>query len=300
MNPDFRPDIAPARTDAPFRLQSAIIDLLLSGAESQVVLDEVCRLVEAEVADAVCSFMTLDDEGRALWVKSAPSLPAEAREAVDGLLPGEFAGSCGTAVFTGEPAIVNDTMIDDRWADMRDFAQRFGVLAAWSVPIYAAGDRPVGSFAVSRFVPGAPTAQDRALMSTAGHIIDLIVMRAREERETSDRDQLIRALVENADEADRPCSGPGRRVSRSFLSASIRPARSLSAIRPRACNLRALAGRARCGTSTAPLNNRASSCASLPKPLTGCAISALRAMCRKPAGALARRCGATPLRWDAR
>ena len=90
------------------------------------------------------------------------------------------------------------------------------------------------------------------------------------------------------------CSGPAPRAFRSSSSGSIRRARSPSAIRPPGCNSPASAGPARCGTCTRRLKRRAGSCANWPRRRTGCAICALRAMCRNPAARSTRRCAAMP------
>ena len=86
---------------------------------------------------------------------------------------------------------------------------------------------------------------------------------------------------------------PGAKGVPFFLSASIRQARSPSAIPPRDCNLPALGVPVLCGTSTARLKRRAGSCANWRKRRTGCAISALHGMCPRPAGISVRPCAAT-------
>jgi two-component system, cell cycle sensor histidine kinase and response regulator CckA len=200
LNSDSSAPSTPGRVDAPFKFQTAVIDLLIAGESGQQILDDVCLLVEAELSETVASIMALDTRGERLWLRAAPSLPEEARQQLDGLLPGEFAGSCGTAVFTGEPALVDDTMTDPRWRGMQEFAQRFRVRSCWSIPVAGPDGEPIGSFAISRFIPGGPSPQERELLDTVGHVVGLALIREEQERETRDRDQLIRAVVESADE----------------------------------------------------------------------------------------------------
>ena len=71
------------------------------------------------------------------------------------------------------------------------------------------------------------------------------------------------------------CNVPVPRVCRSSLCALIRPEQSRNAI-PQPCfNLHGSAARVLCGMCTAPLKHPVSSCVSLLKHLTGCAISRL-------------------------
>ena len=56
-------------------------------------------------------------------VRSAPGIPEETRKCFDGLAMSPNSGSCGTAAYTGEMVIVEDTLTDPRWAGLRDLAR---------------------------------------------------------------------------------------------------------------------------------------------------------------------------------
>ncbi|MEZ5236231.1 MAG: GAF domain-containing protein [Acidimicrobiales bacterium] len=111
--------------------QTAMVSALTAGAPLHGVLDAIVRALEEMMPASRCSILLLDGSGT-LRHGSAPSLPAEYSARIDGLVPGPLAGSCGTAVYHGEPVIAVDVTIDLRWAAFRELAVRHGLRACWS------------------------------------------------------------------------------------------------------------------------------------------------------------------------
>jgi GAF domain-containing protein len=118
-------------------------------------LRQLCFAAEAMLPNSVASIMLFNDDATELFVRSAPSIPAEAIEQLNGLKPGPCSGSCGTAVYSDEAVYVENTLTDDRWKETRQFAIDFDVRACWSNPVYSNG-KTIGSFALSSFVNRKP------------------------------------------------------------------------------------------------------------------------------------------------
>ncbi|MEZ6197114.1 MAG: PAS domain-containing protein [Planctomycetota bacterium] len=189
------------RDDAPLRFQTAMIEHILRGGRGATVLEEVCQRVEEIVPHAIVSIMIRDKSSGALEVLAGPSLPAKARADLCGLVPGEFAGSCGTAVYTGRAVIVGDTRTDPRWAGLQDFANEIGIRACWSVPVVVNGDEILGTVAISRREPGLPAPGFREILDAAEHVVGLAILQERDERTGRERSQLLSAVVEGSGDA---------------------------------------------------------------------------------------------------
>ena len=84
-------------------------------------------------APSCCSTTTASPSATA----RRPSMPAGYLEALSGLTIGPRAGSCGTAMYLGQPVIVTDILTDPLWEDYLDVAVRFGFRACWSTPIFS-------------------------------------------------------------------------------------------------------------------------------------------------------------------
>ncbi|MFT5048966.1 MAG: PAS domain S-box-containing protein, partial [Chlamydiales bacterium] len=177
-------------------LQRVILERIARGAPLQESLDHLCELVGAMVPDSLCSVMRVDPETATLSFTAAPGLPPEKWTDFAGLVPSAMAGSCGSAVFTCEPAIVADIATDQRWSELRDLADTYGLRACWSIPLLR-GDKALGSFAISRPIKGAPTEAQMVLLRTAANVASLALSRADDERALQEHRALLTSLLES-------------------------------------------------------------------------------------------------------
>jgi signal transduction histidine kinase len=178
--------------------QTAVMEEIASGLSLPDVLDSVVSALEDLMPASQCSILLLDDAGT-LRHGSAPTLPEAYSEAIDGLVPGPLAGSCGTAVHFGEPVIAADVTTDPRWAQFRELAARHRLRACWSSPIRCQS-RVVGTFAVYHSTPYEPDHRDQELVRRFTHLASLAVEHdeAAREREARHRADLARQTAERA------------------------------------------------------------------------------------------------------
>ncbi|MEX2627783.1 MAG: GAF domain-containing sensor histidine kinase [Ilumatobacteraceae bacterium] len=181
--------------------QTAVMEQIAAGASLTAVLDAVARALEELMPASHCSILLLDDAGT-LRHGSAPTLPTTYSAAIDGLVPGPLAGSCGTAVHLGEPVIAADVRADPRWEQFRDVASLHGLRACWSSPIRCRSD-VVGTFAVYHRSPYEPDDRDRELVRRFAHLASVAVEhdRASAEREARHEADLARQTAERANHA---------------------------------------------------------------------------------------------------
>ena len=178
--------------------QTAVMELVASGAPLATVLDSVVLALEALMPASRCSILLLDDAGT-LRHGAAPTLPVAYSAAIDGLVPGPLAGSCGTAVHVGEPVIAIDVTTDPRWVAFRELAAEHALGACWSSPIRC-GSEVVGTFAVYHRTPYEPGDRDAELVRRFTHLASLAVEHARasKERDARHAAELARHAAERA------------------------------------------------------------------------------------------------------
>jgi len=131
-------------------LQKELLEKIVAGDPTIDILNTLCTHVESIVPQSVCSMMVLEESTGSLRVLAAPSAPENLCAALNGLKPGERAGSCGTAAYTGKPVFVFDIETDSRWTGLRDVARQLGIRGCWSVPIVS--EKKKGSVANNRIV----------------------------------------------------------------------------------------------------------------------------------------------------
>ena len=164
-------------TELLLRVQTEVLEAVARGEELADVGTILCRLVERQLPDVICSILLVEDgKVRSL---SGPSLPASYTAAVDGVAVGPKAGSCGTAAWRGEPVIVTDIENDPLWADYKALALPLGLAACWSSPILDKEGKVVATFAFYYRTKRGPSEFERDIVATCVHLCALAIAHER-------------------------------------------------------------------------------------------------------------------------
>ena len=155
-----------------------MLSMITDEAATSVVLDSLALFAERQSEGLLCSILLLSTDGKRLTHGSAPSLPAFYVRALDGSAIGPYAGSCGAAASSGKPVVAEDLMTDPNWEPWRDLASRAGLRACWSHPILSADGHVLGTFALYRAEPGAPSAMDVELVRRSAGLAAIALERA--------------------------------------------------------------------------------------------------------------------------
>jgi PAS domain S-box-containing protein len=163
--------------------QVRVLEMLAQGKPLETVLTACLEFCESHSPEMLCSILLLDAEGRHLRHGAAPSLPEGYMKAIDGSPIGPTAGSCGTAAFKGEAVIVEDIATDPLWAVYKDIALPYGLRSCWSTPIFDAGHKVLGTFAMYYRRPGRPEAHHQVLIGMITHVAGIAIACRRAEEE---------------------------------------------------------------------------------------------------------------------
>ena len=147
--------------------QKRIQQMIASDAPLSEILSKLVLMIEGQSPDMICSILLLSDDGNHVRHAVAPSLPENYVKVIDGSPIGPKHGSCGTAMFRGEPVIVTDIATDPLWDEYRNFAWAIGVAACWSTPIMSGKGKVLGSFAMYYREPRTPNGDERHLTDVA-------------------------------------------------------------------------------------------------------------------------------------
>jgi GAF domain-containing protein len=168
--------IATENKEEEFRIgQSRILQKLAANAPLSEILERLVLLIEAQSPGMLCSVLLLSEDGDHVRHGAAPSLPPDYVKAIDGSAIGPKHGSCGTAMYRGEPVVVTDILTDSLWEDYKDLAMANGLRACWSTPILSGRGKVLGSFAMYYREPRTPTGEEAALTEVATRIAGLAI-----------------------------------------------------------------------------------------------------------------------------
>ncbi|WLR54447.1 EAL domain-containing protein [Mesobacillus subterraneus] len=159
--------------------QNRILKMMAKGASFHDVLDEVVFFIESFTDGAHCSILVVDQEGKRLVHGSSPHLPPAFNKAVDGLVIGPEAGSCGTAAYRKEYVVAVDIESDPLWEKYRDQALSYGLKACWSTPVFDDDQSVIGTFALYYCRSRSPREKDKEIIRNATDLASLVIQHYR-------------------------------------------------------------------------------------------------------------------------
>ena len=159
------------------KARSYVIELLLSGAPLQSVLDAITEAIESDSPSAICSILLTDKEGKHLVSGSAPNLPKFYVEALNGMKVGISEGCCGEAVVTRKRVISENLNTDPKWAKFLKLTCKANLNACWSEPIIDSSSSVLGTFAIYHSSPIRPDNDDIKSMEFAANLAAIAIER---------------------------------------------------------------------------------------------------------------------------
>jgi PAS domain S-box-containing protein len=181
--------------------QARILELAVQDAPLEATLEAIVLTVEnLSTTGVLGSILLLDEDGIHLRHGAGPSLPPAYNDVVDGIAIGPAVGSCGTAIFRGEPVFVSDIAHDPLWADFRDLTLGYGLRACWSLPIRSAKGKVIGTFAMYHREPREPVETDLEIVDFVVRTAGIVIGRARSEAAIRQSEKRYRQIVEGAED----------------------------------------------------------------------------------------------------
>ncbi|MBV0881463.1 EAL domain-containing protein [Noviherbaspirillum sp. L7-7A] len=189
------------RREAFTNAQMHIMERIAAGAPVDEILNAVIDVAESQDTRIRGSVLLLNAETRRLYHGTAPKLPQEFIEAINGVEIGPAVGSCGTAAYLGEPIIVEDISRDPLWANYKDLALRNALYACWSMPIIGSTGQVYGTFAVYSDAPRSPDLAEMELLKACSYMASVVIERERAVATLKENEQRFREQASLLDKA---------------------------------------------------------------------------------------------------
>ena len=155
-----------------------ILELIAKGGTLKNVLESVIKHAEDILSEAICSILLLDKTGKYFKDGIAPGLPDFYNKAIDGLEIGMGIGSCGEAAYSGKRFIANDISVNPNWTTFRDVAEKAGLKACWSEPVFSSTGTVLGTFAIYYPMIKEPDDEELKLLSELAQFVAIVVERS--------------------------------------------------------------------------------------------------------------------------
>jgi diguanylate cyclase (GGDEF)-like protein/PAS domain S-box-containing protein len=154
-------------------VQASVLELIASDASSDTVLTALCRIVEEQIPDAICSIQSVDPLANVLRPKISSKLPSEFVKLIQEIPIGPQHGACGNAAFRKQLVIASNARCDDRFALYQDLLEKFELSAVWSTPILSASGAVIGTFALYFRTVREPIDDELASLDSAAQIASI-------------------------------------------------------------------------------------------------------------------------------
>jgi GAF domain-containing protein len=158
--------------------QNAILERIAKLDPLPDILDGLVQVAEAHLDGAMGSIMVCDRTNR-LRHGASPNLPKAYSRALDGMLIGAAAGSCGTAAFCRETVIVADIATNPLWQDFKSLALSHGLRSCWSAPAVGSQGDVLATCAVYFAAPRSPQPQELDILKLVADIAKIAIERHR-------------------------------------------------------------------------------------------------------------------------
>ncbi|MBM7649872.1 diguanylate cyclase (GGDEF)-like protein/PAS domain S-box-containing protein [Bacillus ectoiniformans] len=194
--------------------QNKILEMIARGTPLQTTLDQIVSLIENLSSGGLCSILLTDKEKTKLMYGSAPSLPREYNELIDGISIGPSVGSCGTAAFFKETVIVSDIETDPLWADYKEAAALYSLKSCWSFPILDHDQNVEGTFGMYYRERRSPDAHDFHIIAHATYLTNLAIQNNKKEE-----------LIHHQAYHDHLTDLPNRRLFQKYIDSALEQAK---------------------------------------------------------------------------
>jgi signal transduction histidine kinase/PAS domain-containing protein len=178
--------------------QRDILAKVIEGADLPHILESLTSTVEIRSEfKSIATIHLLDSSRKYLYPAAVGSAPPEWIALISKVSIGPEVGSCGSAAYSKQTVLVENTQTDPRFATVRREAEKFNLAASWSFPILSAENQTLGTLAVYSPVPRLPTDQElhylEILAKTAAIAIE---RRSSEAKLAADHMQLEEQVLE--------------------------------------------------------------------------------------------------------
>ncbi len=159
------------------RLERKVLESIATGDNMEDVLAEICYTIERLIPNSSSAILLLNEDGKSLSVRSAPSLPAQFLHRQRGLSMGPGGTTCIQSIQHRALVVSANLMEDEAWQPLIEEVKRTNISACWAQPIIAAYEEPLGVLACYPQQPAQPNETDKLLLQRMSNLAAITLER---------------------------------------------------------------------------------------------------------------------------
>ncbi len=191
-------DITRAKTQQSIlALEKNVLELNASSLYSlPQTITELLIGIEEIYPDMICSVLEVDEAQEKVYHLSAPRLPVEYCNIINGSAVGPKAGSCGTSAYHRSQVIVSDIETDPLWEDYKELIKPYGLKACWSTPIISSHSSQVlATFAVYYTTAREPKDEELQMIERTANILCVLIENKKNQDHVKDQNLRLQEIA---------------------------------------------------------------------------------------------------------
>jgi PAS domain S-box-containing protein len=182
--------------------QKRLLELIASGKSLEECLSAICAAVAALNPQVRACFLLTDPQRQSFPRSITPDFPPTLGAGLkDAPINDLCIGTCGEAVYSGQPTTCADIANDDRWSQgWRDLCIAHGILACHSTPVPGADGLPLGSLMLCFDQPRMPTSWEYQLAEFGTQIASIAFEHERATLARVESEHRYRTLFDSIDQ----------------------------------------------------------------------------------------------------
>jgi PAS domain S-box-containing protein len=178
-------------------LEKKVLELNASTSYSlSQTINELIKGIEEIFPDMICSVLEVDEAQEKVYHISAPRLPVEYCNIINGSAIGPKAGSCGTSAFHRSQVIVSNIETDPLWEDYREFILPYGLKACWSTPVISSHSAQVlATFAVYYTTAREPKDEELQMIGGTTNILRVLIENKKNQDHVKDQNKRLQEIA---------------------------------------------------------------------------------------------------------
>jgi PAS domain S-box-containing protein len=190
------------RAEALLAGEKRLLEMVARSVPLHAVLDALCQLGEEIDSSCHCGVLLIDPVTKTFQRGGASSRMSTYIDAMHGVPATTRFGPSSAAAISASQVIIEDIAADPQWWGQRwrDLSLALGLRACWSTPILSRDQEALGTFAIYRTEPGAPSRFQLELIGQLTHIASIVIERAQNDLALRRSMECFRAIVETTPE----------------------------------------------------------------------------------------------------
>jgi len=178
-------------------LEKKVLELNASTSYSlSQTINELIKGIEEIFPDMICSVLEVDEAQEKVYHISAPRLPVEYCNIINGSAIGPKAGSCGTSAFHRSQVIVSNIETDPLWDDYRALILPYGLKACWSTPVISSHSAQVlATFAVYYTTAREPKDEELQMIGRTTNILRVLIENKKNQDHVKDQNKRLQEIA---------------------------------------------------------------------------------------------------------